>query len=256
MTARPGTWLADLTWPEAQRSFDAGRIVVVPIGAGSKEHGHHLPLKTDYLLARELSCRVMAELPVVVAPIISFGYFPAFVRYPGSQHLRSETFIALLTDVLTKLVSDGAQHVAVINTGVSTEAPLRIAVRDIYERTRFRINTVDIRALGRKTNTLLEQKAGGHGDEEETSMILAIEPESVRMEHAQTDYGGKLDQEGNVFYTPAVFDPDASEGPDHSATGVFGDPTLATAEKGEAILSEMSRELVAGLRLLYPNADG
>ena len=121
MTTGPGVWLGDLTWPEAKARFDAGAVDVVPIGAGSKEHGHHLPLKTDYLLARELSERVMASLPVVVAPVVTLGYFPAFVRYPGSQHLRSETFIALLTDVFSKLARDGVQNMAVINTGVSTE---------------------------------------------------------------------------------------------------------------------------------------
>ena len=103
-----GVWLADLTWPEAKERFDAGAVVIVPIGAAAKEHGHHLPLKTDYLLARELSERIMKELPVVVAPIVTFGYFPAFVAYPGSQHLRSETFIALLKDILSKLARDGA----------------------------------------------------------------------------------------------------------------------------------------------------
>ena len=148
MKERKGVWLGDLAWPAAKARFDAGAVVIVPIGAASKEHGHHLPLKTDYLLARDLSERVMAELPVVVAPIVSFGYFPAFVRYPGSQHLRSETFIALLKDVFGKFIKDGVKHLAVINTGVSTEAPLRVAVRDLYDETGFRVNTADVRFLG------------------------------------------------------------------------------------------------------------
>ena len=254
MTDAKGVWLSELTWPEAKARFDDGAVVVVPIGAASKEHGHHLPLQTDYLLAKDLSRRVIEELPVVVAPIVSFGYFPAFVGYPGSQHLRSSTFIALLEDVLGKLVTDGVRRLAVLNTGVSTEAPLRVAVRDLYAAHRVRIDTVDIRQLGQRVERGLEQKFGGHGDEAETSMILAIDPASVRMDRAKTDYGRQLDAPKTLFYCPAVFDPDPDSGLDYSETGVRGDPTLATAEKGEAILAEMAREIVEGLRALHPEA--
>ncbi|HET6520779.1 MAG TPA: creatininase family protein [Geminicoccaceae bacterium] len=253
MTA-PGVWLEDLTWPEAKARLDAGAVVVVPVGAIAKEHGHHLPLKTDFLLARELGRRVAAALPVVVAPVIPFGYYPAFVRYPGSQHLRSETFVALLTDILGKLIDDGARRLAVINTGVSTEAPLRVAVRDLYADTGVRVHTADIRDLGRGLRPRFAQKLGGHGDEVETSMVLAIAPETVRLELAETDYGHALETPATVFYGPTVFDGDPASGPDYSRTGVRGDPTLATAGKGEAILAEMARELADGLRALFPEA--
>lgn len=249
-----GVWLEDLTWPEAKARFDAGAIVVVPIGAASKEHGHHLPLKTDYLLARDLGRRVADALPVVVAPVVSFGYYPAFVRYPGSQSIASETFARLLTDIFKKFIRDGVKRLAVINTGVSTEPVLRVVVRDLYEETGVRIHTADIRMLGRKTKALMKQKVGGHGDEAETSMILAIEPQSVRMERAVVDYGHALDEPATVFYMPTIFDGDPKTGPDYSVMGVRGDPTLATREKGEAILADMATELVDGLRTMFPEA--
>ena len=249
-----GVWLEDLTWPEAKQWFDKGTPVVVPIGAISKEHGHHLPLKTDWLLARDLSCRVAEKLPVVLAPVVSFGYYPAFVRYPGSQHLSAETFGAVLTEILAKFVRDGVKRLAVINTGVSTEPVLRIVVRDFYETHGIRVHTADIRMLGRKTRALMQQKIGGHADEAEASMILAIEPKSVRLDRAKTDYGNALDEPATVFYTPTVFDGDPRSGPDYSVAGARGDPTLATAEKGEAILSDMAGELVDGLTKIVPAA--
>ena len=86
-----GAWLEDLTWVEAAERFKAGQPVIIPIGARSKEHGHHLPLKTDYLLAREFGQRIADALPVVVAPVVDFGYYPAFVNYPGSQNLHRGT---------------------------------------------------------------------------------------------------------------------------------------------------------------------
>src|SRR5262245_52540093 len=132
VTSMRGAFLEDLTWPEADARLAAGAVVIVPVGAAAKEHGPHLPLRTDYLVARELGRRVAEVLPVLVAPVVSFGYYPAFIRYPGSQHLRAETFTALLTDVLTGFARQGARRLAIINTGVSTEAPIRIAVRDFY----------------------------------------------------------------------------------------------------------------------------
>ena len=247
-----GVWLENLSWPEAKQKIDAQWPVLVPIGAIAKEHGAHLPLNTDFLLARELANRIAAELPVIVAPVIGMGYYPAFVRYPGTQHLRPDTFQALLTDVFDKLVRDGVRHIAVLNTGVSTEAPLRIVVREFYERTGVRILTADIASLGKNSKALMQQKLGGHGDEAETSMILAIAPEAVRMDQAIVDYGHALDAPRSVFYQPTIFDGDPASGPDYSASGVRGDPTLASAEKGRAILADMATELIGGLRVHFP----
>jgi creatinine amidohydrolase len=252
----PGVWLEDLTWPEAEERFKSGAPVIVPIGAIAKEHGHHLPLKTDWILARALGQRVADVLPVVVAPVVCFGYYPAFVRYPGSQNLSAATFTAVLTELIGNLIDHGVKRIAVVNTGVSTEPPLRIAVRDIYQARGVRVATADIRALGAATRKLARQKLGGHGDESETSMILAIDPKSARMDRARADYGHALDEPKTVFYLPTVFDGDPASGPDYSLTGVRGDPTLAGAEKGEAILADMAGELIHGLRALYPDAPG
>jgi creatinine amidohydrolase len=249
-----GVWLEDLTWPEAKAWFERGAPVIVPIGAMSKEHGHHLPMKTDYLYARELSRRVADVLPVVIAPVVCHGYYPAFVRFPGSQSLSSETFAAVLNDILRKFLRDGVRNLAVLNTGVSTEPVLRIVVRDIVETTGVRVHTADVRLLGRASRGIMQQLAGGHADESETSIMLAIDPSLVRMDRTRPDYGHELSAPETVFYTPAIFDLDPASGVDYSATGARGDPSLATAEKGEALLRDMAGELIAGLRALFPES--
>lgn len=249
----PGVWLETLTWPEAKARLDASAVVVVPIGAAAKEHGHHLPLNTDYLLARALAEGVAAALPVVIAPIVCFGYYPAFVGYPGSQHLRAETFMSLLTDIFGKLVQDGAKRIVVINTGVSTEAPLRIAARNTLEATGVRVAVADIRRLGLAVARAARQKLGGHADEIETSMLLAIAPQSVRLDRAATDYGHALDEPETVFQSPVRYSGDPASGLDFSATGARGDPTLANAELGKRVLAEMTRELIEGIRALHPD---
>lgn len=245
-----GRWIEDLAWPEVEERFAEGWPVVVPIGARSKEHGHHLPMCTDYLVARALCDGIIERLPVLVAPVVDFGYYPAFVRYPGSQHLRAETFIALLTDVFDRLCDQGAKRLAVINTGVSTEGPVQIAARDILLRRRVSVPVADIRRLGR--GVAMQQRLGGHGDEHETSLMLAIAPQRVEMAKAVCDYGNMLEAPDSVFVASAVFDGDPSSGINYSATGVRGDPSLATEEKGRLILAAMIDELVNGLHPLCP----
>jgi creatinine amidohydrolase len=226
----------------------------VPIGAAAKEHGPHLPLGTDYQLARALAERIAAALPVVVAPVVGFGYYPAFVNYPGSQHLTAATFIALVEELLGNLVAHGVSRIAIVNTGVSTEAPLQIAARRIKERTGVAPVIADIRSLGRGTRHLLEQKAGGHADEHETSLMLTIDPEAVRLDLAEPDYGHALEAPASVFHRPVTFTGDPAAGADYSKTGAFGDPTLATAEKGRAFLDAMANDLIEGLRASFPEA--
>src|ERR1700759_3279737 len=80
-----GVWLEDLTWPEAKARFDADAVVVVPIGAAAKAHGPHLPLKTDALTARALGQGLIERLPVVAAPVLGLGFYPAFTGFAGSQ---------------------------------------------------------------------------------------------------------------------------------------------------------------------------
>src|SRR5215510_2942370 len=119
-----GVWLEDLTWPEAKARFGADAVVVVPIGAAAKAHGPHLPLKTDALTARALAQRLIDRLPVVAAPVVGFGFYPAFTSFAGSQHLSAATFKALLGELLGNLRRDGVRRIALINTGVSTEQPI------------------------------------------------------------------------------------------------------------------------------------
>lgn len=251
-----GAWLEDLTWPEAQGRIGRGAVILVPIGARCKEHGHHLPLCTDYLLARGICDRVIAALPVLAAPVIDFGYYPAFRHYPGSQHLSPATFAAVLREILSGFVAQGARRLAILNTGVSTEPVVNVELREFYEATGVRVPAAHIRDLGRAADGLFEQALGGHGDEHETALIEVLAPERIRRNRAVPDYGNMGDQPRTVFYQPMVFRPDPGSGPDYSATGVRGDPSLATRAKGEASLAATVADVVEGLRALFPDGFG
>jgi len=220
-----GVWLEDLTWPEAKARFDANAVVVVPIGAASKAHGPHLPLKTDALTARALGQGLIERLPVVAAPVLGFGFYPAFTSFAGSQHLSADTFKAVVRELVGNFTEHGVKRIALINTGVSTEKPLDEVVQELGG-----VFVLHMRLLGQAAEALIEHKDGGHADERETSVMLALEPRSVRMDKLKLD------------------------GP-FEKTGATGDPTRATAFKGERLLAARVDDLVAAFGKRWPDLD-
>jgi creatinine amidohydrolase len=224
MTRQSGAWLEDLTWQEARARFDASAVVVVPVGAASKAHGPHLPLKTDALTARALAQRLIERLPVVAAPVVGFGFYPAFTSFAGSQHLGADTFKALMRELLGNLRSHGVRRIAILNTGVSTEAPLDQVAGELGE-----VAVLHMRLLGSKAEPLFDNPDGGHADERETSVMLALDPRSVRMD--------RLAPEG-----------------DFETTAATGDASRASAFKGERLLAARVDDMVEALARRWPDA--
>jgi creatinine amidohydrolase len=218
-----GAWLEDLSWPEAKARFDANAVVVVPIGAAAKAHGPHLPLKTDALTARALAQGVLERLPVVAAPVLGFGFYPAFTSFAGSQHLSADTFKAVVRELIANLVAHGVRRIALINIGVSTEKPLDEVAGEVSG-----VLVVHMRQLGQAAEALIEHRYGGHADERETSVMLALEPRSVRMDKLKLD------------------------GP-FEKTGATGDPVRATAFKGERLMAARLDDIVAALGRRWPD---
>jgi creatinine amidohydrolase/Fe(II)-dependent formamide hydrolase-like protein len=223
MADMKGVWLEDLTWPEAKRRFDANAVVVIPVGAAAKAHGTHLPLKTDALTARALGQKLIERLPAVMAPVVGFGFYPAFTAFAGSQHLSVDTFKALMRELVGSLRLHGVSRIAILNTGVSTERPLDEVAAEVGE-----VLVLHMRTLGAAADPLIEHRDGGHADERETSVVLALDPRSVRM--------GQLAPAG-----------------DFAASAATGDPTRATAFKGERLLAARVDDMVSALAARWPD---
>src|ERR1700685_1768690 len=122
-----GILLEDLTWVEAEKALTPETVVVIPIGAESKEHGPHLKLKTDYLQAEYYTRQILERADVVVAPTVNYSFYPAFVEYPGSTTLRLETARDMLVDICRSLARYGPRKFYALNTGVSTLRALKPA---------------------------------------------------------------------------------------------------------------------------------
>lgn len=229
-----GVLLEELTWMEAEQVLNKDTVVVIPLGAAAKEHGPHLKLNNDWLIAEYLKKRVLEQADVVIAPTLNYHHYPAFLEYPGSTSLRLETARDLVMDVCRTLAGYGPRRFYILNTGVSTLRALAPAAELLAEEGLIVKYTDVLNITSSVEQAISKQEGGTHADEIETSMMLYIAPDTVDMKKAARDYrpgrGGRLtrDPDGNGVYSP---------------TGIYGDATLATREKGEKI----TEALVAGI---------
>ena len=241
---RPALLLETLTWDEAERILTLDTIVVIPLGAGSKEHGRHLQLNNDFLTAEYFKRRVLAAAPqnVVVAPTINYSYYPAFLEYPGSTSVSLQTARAMITDIVRSLAHYGPRRFYILNTGISTLQPLALAAADLAKE------NILLRYLDLTKDDPIEKKVrqsgGTHADEIETSMSLYIAPETVQMKKATRDLSPN--QTG-----PLTRDPKGQG--TYSPTGAWGDPTLATREKGQAVVEGLVATILKDIEELRNN---
>ena len=235
-----GCVLADLTWIEAQDKLRPETIVVIPLGASAKEHGPHLRLNNDEVLASYFAMRVLEQADVVVAPPVTYSYYPAFVEYPGSTSLRPETARDLVVDVVRSLAHHGPRRFYVLNTGVSTVRPLE-AAQEQLAADGVTLTFTDIIAAGKAAcDEVEEQPEGTHADEIETSMMLFLAPWTVDMSKATKDFPkGK-----------GPLSPDPALGERCSPSGIYGDATLATRAKGEKLVECVVKSILADIEAL------
>jgi creatinine amidohydrolase len=227
--------LETLSWDEAERILTPETVVVIALGAESKEHGRHLQLNNDFLMAEYFKQRVLAAAGqnVVVAPTINYSFYPAFLEYPGSTSIGFETASAMFTDIVHSLAHYGPRRFYILNTGISTLRPLAQAAADVAK------DGILLRYTDLSKDDAVEKKVrqsgGTHADEIETSMMLYIAPESVRMNKAARDLNPK--QPGGLTRDPH------GKGT-YSPTGAWGDPTLATREKGRAVVESVAANIL------------
>ncbi len=245
----PGAYLGELSWTDAEVRMRDTPVVVVPFGGGAKEHGPHLPMNADQKVMEYLCQQAVDSVDVIVAPPILHGWFPAFRGYPGTEVADPDVFERYVFEVAMSLVKQGVQRIVFLNTGIAkaTGLPLSIAAREIRTQTGTPTLVVSWDDLETpEVDALRTELMGGHAGELETSINLYLQPELVHMDRAVVDYG---DRETRDYpgYQPGRLSRDSAD-PGFTETGLFGDPTLANAEKGRAALDILTRQWLLALR--------
>jgi len=234
--------LEELSWPAAQAAFAADALAVLPVGS-LEQHGRHLAVNTDNVLGDALAEAAVRTatargLRVLLCPSVHYGYTMHNMDFPGTMTLRTETLLALGVDLVTSLVHHGCKKIVLLNSHGSNWSILDLVGREVMNRhPEVLVATIfPIKMAAAELETLREAKQTGgmsHGCELETSLMLHLRPELVEMDKAVTD----ISQPDSRFYWRDILR--GSRGValadltrHASRTGLVGDPTVATAEKG------------------------
>jgi creatinine amidohydrolase len=232
--------MENMTWVEIDKAIKNVPMIIVPLGARQKEHGYHLPMNTDYLMAEYFRDQLLEKFSIMSTSPIDINFFPAFTEYPGSEHLTLDNAIELVYQKCKSHVNHGITHIYVINMGISTNKVLK-KVQERFKNEGIVFQYTDQKKFDNSPTIKKQetQQRGTHADELETSMMLYIKPEVVKMEKAIKDDNDEMNPN---HPGPLTRNPNATMGI-FSASGAWGDPTLATAAKGKIIVQEYNRLL-------------
>jgi creatinine amidohydrolase len=248
----------ELTWPEINEAIKAGKVLLLPIGS-TEQHGHHLPLDVDNFLARSVCIAAARRVPelALVMPTIPYGYNEHALDFPGTIHITYEHFIEYCLDVCKSVAYAGFDRIVLVDGHGSNEHLCEfIARRATLETDALVASTMWTNLAVEAFESVRESGHGGaaHACELETSAYLYLEPERVQMDKAQDHFGGAAG--GGAGSKFLHVDLTKGWGPiklvrwtsSATPTGVSGAPTLATADKGRAIVEGAAENLAEFIR--------
>ena len=233
--------------PAAQLAAVAGRdvLAILPVAA-IEQHGPHLPLGVDAILGQALLAATLSRLPpappVLVTPAIAYGKSNEHLGFPGTITLPAPTLRAVVLAVARQLHASGVRHLAVLNTHGGNSAVLPPVLQEV--RDTLDLETQVLRPGSPPELSPQEAAWGFHAGEWESALMLACAPELVHPERAVAEYPARLTDAGTLRpeNAAATF---AWMTRDLSRSGVMGDPTGATLEKGRRWLAAAAGELAA-----------
>ena len=228
--------LQELTWPQVEERVRVCPVALLPLGS-TEQHGYHLPLGTDVFLARHLAERVSDEMGSLVLPDMNFGYSWVWRDRIGTVGVRQPLLQEVLKDVVRSVERWGVRVLAIVNGHEANSATIKYAVREISDETSVKVLGCFYPGLSGQLEEHMESTTWGgmfHADEFETSLALTACSGLVNMERAVSEYPER----------PLLYGMDDTSIGDLSASGVYGNPCLATREKGEAMYEAFTRNIV------------
>lgn len=233
------------------RTADTSNWIAVLLLGAHEQHGPHLPFETDTIIANGMAC-AMAErldkaLPVTFLPAEKIGYSIEHMDYDGSQTLGFDEAVKRWVGIGQKLAIQGIRKMLILNAHGGNSPLMTIVATELRVRfNMFCVATSWTRFLVAGDVITHEEKAFGiHGGDIETSVMLALAPETVDMEKAEkfSNFQETLTQDYKHLraYGPAAFGWKAQ---DLNLAGVNGDASLATAAKGEVLIAQSANGLV------------
>jgi creatinine amidohydrolase len=245
---------AELSWTDFQTRNMAQSIAVLPIAA-IEQHGPHLPVGVDTLIAEGHMAHLKAQLPsdldVLFLPTQAIGKSNEHLHYPGTLTLTAETAIRAWTEIGESVARAGCRKIIIVNSHGGNMSVMDIVARELRIRcTMLAVSAAWVR-MGQPLGTTSEREAtfGIHGGDYETSLMLAFRPDLVKTDKIQ-DFASMGEDYAKVFAKLRVTQPVGFGwmSQDLNDHGVVGEAHLASAEKGRAIADHVTTEFIKLLR--------
>lgn len=230
----------EMTWPEVREAVKQNRVALVPVGS-IEDHGWHLPLMTDNLIAQSICNEVGRRFTedVVVLPIAPYGFEEHHMDFPGSIDVHYATLIRMWADIGKSLAHHGFKKIVFINGHGSNHSALDLAAREITIQTNSYCCMTSWWNLVREEIGSIRESVfpGGcsHACELETSLVMFLRPDLVDKRYIKKEipeFNSKFMWRDIHKPSPVAFMDMWSR---QTESGIIGDPTLASGEKGEKL---------------------
>ncbi|MEZ3115133.1 creatininase family protein [Halobaculum sp. MBLA0147] len=234
--------LATRTWPELREALADASLAVVPTGS-TEQHGPHLPLATDALIAESLAEAATERTGAVLTPPVRIAVSEHHRQFHGTMWVEPDVFRDYVESVVRNLGYHGIDRVLFVNAHGGNVQHLREVGRRLRrDETAYAIEWMWDESIPDLVDELFEHN-GPHGGPKETAMIMHVARELVREDRLdEARDGGLVDlADGNLrqFGARTFY-----ESIDNSENGVFGDQTDATPEKGAELFAAATEQLV------------
>ncbi|WP_327053509.1 creatininase family protein [Halomicrococcus gelatinilyticus] len=241
-------YLADQTWPELGDYVAEESVAVVPLGS-TEQHGPHLPLATDHLIAEGLAREAAERAGYLCTPTVNVGVSPHHKQFHGTMWVDPPAFRDYVESFSRNLTYHGVDRIVYVNAHGGNMEHLREVGRRLREdEVAFAVEWMWDESIPDLVDEVFERN-GPHGGPKETAMIQHLAPELVRekklAEARDTGLPDIADGDFRVHGARNFYD-----AIDNTENGVLGDQTDATAEKGERLFEAATDQLVALLEWL------
>ncbi|MSU66513.1 MAG: creatininase family protein [Opitutus sp.] len=240
--------LENLTWPEVKQLKVATKIVVLPLGS-FEQHGLHLPLTTDTDLVTAIARGIERARPkkILCLPTLWPGHSTHHLFFPGTLSVSQLPYLQLVVELCRSIVGMGAKKVFLLNGHGGNDVPVRAALRELKtEFPKVKFVFASYWTIAAQTiKAVRESELGGlgHACEMETSLMLHLHPDRVKLKRAKRDGPPHTDpyRKADMLYGRPVYF--VNEFHEVSKTGTIGHPELATAAKGKKFFDGTVKEV-------------
>lgn len=236
--------LSRMSWVEARTELGKARVALLPVGS-TEQHGPHLPLGTDHLTAAEVARRAAARGGWLILPTVPVGVSEHHRQFWGTLWVEPSVLRDYVVGIVRSLGSHGVRRVVFVNGHGGNTAALDEAARVLRREAIFAFVFSWWRAIPEVIAEAIET-GGSHAGEMETSTVLAFARELVDEGRYAEAVAGAAPEWGKRLYGIEV----GLDTCDFSSSGATGDPSRATAEKGERLLTAAAERLDAFCRWL------